>query len=44
MKEQPQPPEVFEEKAGKEGFNELDPGEVKRTFFAGREHLDKTGR
>ncbi|MFW6332148.1 MAG: Ig-like domain-containing protein [Thermodesulfobacteriota bacterium] len=39
-----QPREVFEEKAGKEGFNELDPGEVKRTFFAGREHLDKTGR
>ncbi len=36
--------EVFEEKAGREGFNELDSGEGKRTFLADREHLDKTGR
>ena len=36
--------EVFEEKAGREGFNEMDPGEAKRTFFSGREQLDKSGR
>lgn len=39
-----QPPRVFEENAGGQGFNEMQPGEVKKTFFAGREQLDKTGR
>ncbi|QTA82542.1 Uncharacterized protein dnl_49190 [Desulfonema limicola] len=36
-------PQVFRD-SGAEDFNDIGPGGIKKAFFAGREHLDKTGR